>query len=54
MFIDTLFHAEYHARDAAADLLRDAFTHGPGPPNILRFRGPRAKFRKTSELQVPL
>ena len=25
-----------------------------GPPKILRFRGVRAKFRKTSELQVPL
>ena len=33
-------------------MIRDAFTHGP--PIILRFRGPRAKFRKTSELQVPL
>ena len=32
--------------------IRDAFTHGP--PKILRFRGPRAKFRKTSKLQVPL
>ena len=31
---------------------RDAFTHGP--LKILRFRGPRAKFRKTSEFQVPL
>ena len=25
-----------------------------GPPKILRFRGSRAKFRKTGELQVPL
>ena len=31
---------------------RDAFTHGP--PNILKFRGLRAKFREASEFQVPL
>ena len=44
----------HHARKQRRIYPWANWARAQGPPKILRFRGPRAKFRKASEFQVPL